>query len=138
MTNLDKISLVTGFDPQYMSSALDDSAHPVTYTLNIKGASDLQTRVIKSKHASVEIPELDIRILPGVNSEDIICDVFGLLSRIETAIQLGPSVEAGKKTELLENITCLKEGRCLATLVLTDPSGLSVIMGEADKEVLNT
>ncbi len=135
---MDKISFLTGFDPQYMSSALEDSAHPVTYTLSIKAESDLQTRVIKSKHASVEIPELDIRILPGVNSEDIICDVFGLLSQIETAIRFGPSVEADKKTELLENITCLKEGRCLATLVLTDPSGLSVIMGEADKEVLNT
>ena len=138
MKKLDKISFLTGFDPEYISSALDDSAHPVTYTLNIKGASDLQTRVIKSKHASVEIPEFDIRILPGDNSEDIICDVFGLLCRIETAIQIGPSVEADKKTELLENMLCLKEGRCLATLVLTDPSGLSVIMGEADKEVINT
>jgi|GEM_PF-5147721 len=135
---LDKISFLTGFDPEYMSSALEDSSHPVTYTLNIKGEADLQTRVIKSKHASVEIPELDIRILPGDNSEDIICDVFGLLSRIETAIHIGPGVEEDKKIELLENITCLKEGRCLATLVLTDPSGLSVIMGEANKEFINT
>src|SRR3990170_1169970 len=131
---MDYLLFLTGYDPRYIEPALADSCQPVTYTLNIDREEDLLTKVIKSKNASVEIPEFDIRILPGLNSKDLICDVFSLLSRIEEAIRIGRgNFENPKKEELLEKISELKDGRLRATLVITDPSGLSLIMGDASK-----
>jgi zinc finger protein len=135
---LNFIGFLTGYDSKFIEPALPDTLHPVTFTLSIEKETDLTTKVIKSKTACVEIPELDIRILPGMNSKDLICDVFGLLSRIQGAIELGQGIEHPKKSELLEKIGRLKEGRFNATLVLTDPSGLSIIMGDAVKEIINT
>jgi zinc finger protein len=135
---MDYTGVLTGYDPQYIEPALADSCNPVMFTLKIVGESDLVTRVIKSKNACIEIPELDIRILPGLNSKDLICDVFGLLSRIEGAIEMGLSMGAEKSDELLEKIAQLKDGSRRATLVLTDPSGLSLILGGAAKEIINT
>jgi zinc finger protein len=135
---MDYTAFLTGYDPRFIEPAIADSCKPVIYTLNIERESDLLVKVIKSKRASVEIPELDIRILPGLNSKDLMCDVFGLLSRIEGAIKIGHKIEIEKRDELLDKITQLKEGRRRATIVLTDPSGLSLIMGNAAKEILNT
>jgi zinc finger protein len=135
---MDYKEFLTDYDPRYIEPALSDSCKPVMFTLKIVGESDLVTRVIKSKSACIEIPELDIRILPGLNSKDLICDVSGLLSRIEGAIEMGLSMGAEKSDELLEKIAQLKDGRRRATLVLTDPSGLSLILGGAAKEIINT
>jgi zinc finger protein len=138
MISLNYINYLTGFDSKYMEPALVQSCQPVIYTLSIGAESDLLTKVIKSKNACVEIPELDIRILPGMNSKDLICDVFGLLSGIESSIKMGQNIELSKRDELLDRISQIKFGKGKATLVLTDPSGLSLIMGSAEKEILNT
>ncbi len=138
MTCLDYILFLTGYDPKFIEPAFSDHCQPVKYTLDIKKGEDLSIKVIKSKCACIELPELDIRILPGLNSQDLICDVFGLLNRIETAIKIGHHMESWKKNEVLEKIEQLKDGRRTATLVLIDPTGLSLIMGGAEKEILNT
>jgi ZPR1 zinc finger protein len=135
---MDFVLLLTDYDPKYIEPALVDPWAPVRYTLAIDGETDLLTKVIKSKNASVEIPEFDLRILPGLNSKGLICDVVGLLSRIEDAIKATWGVDDIKKEELLEKIGLLIEGKAKATLVLIDPSGLSLIMGNAAKEMLNT
>lgn len=135
---MDYIFFLTGYDQRYIEAALPDACQPVRYMLTITEEVDLLTKVVKSKTASVEIPELEIRILPGSNSKNLICDVFGLLSRIEDAIKMGRGIENTKTKELLEKLGQIKNGRLTATLVLTDPSGLSLINGAAIKEPLNT
>jgi zinc finger protein len=135
---MDYVTFLTRYDPKYIEPAISESFQPVMFTLSIEDEEDLDTKVIKSKSASIEIPEFDIRILPGLNSRDLICDVSGLLTRIEGAIKIGQGIEPDKRLELIEKIAQLKEGRRRATLVLTDPMGLSLIMGSAAKEILNT
>ncbi|RMF91161.1 MAG: hypothetical protein D6733_01930 [Methanobacteriota archaeon] len=135
---MDFLLFLNDFDRRYMEPALPDPCGPVRYTLPIREEADLLTKVIKSKNASVEIPEFDLRILPGSNSRGLVCDVHGLLSRIEDAIRMGRSLEDVKKEGLLEKVERLKEGRAQATLVIIDPSGLSLVTGNAVKELLNT
>jgi zinc finger protein len=129
---------LTNYDTQYIEPAISGPAQPVRYILNIEGEADLVTKIIKSKCACVEIPELDIRILPGSNSQDLICDVFGLISRIEEAIKIIQNVEKTENVDLLNSIAQIKGGKKKATLIIVDPSGLSLIMGKASKEILNT
>jgi len=131
-------NILTGYDSKYLDSTVGESCQPVMFTLDINSSSDLSTKVIKSKTASVELPELDIRILPGLNSKDLVCDVFGLLCGIENAIKMGLSVETSNEEEVLKKIIELKDGTLRTTLVLIDPAGLSLIMGKAERELLNT
>lgn len=134
---MDGVFYLTGFDPQLLEPAFKDLCLPVVFTLKIQGEEDMAIRLVKSKKACIEIPELDMRILPGKHSKDIICDVYGLLTSIEGSLGCD-SAERGSENELIQKLEQIKKGELNATLLLTDPSGLSFIMGDASKEILNT
>ncbi len=130
-------SLLQEYDPRFIELALSELSSPVRYILNV-GKTNLSTKLIKSKKASIEIPELEIRILPGIGSKDVICDVYRLLSWIEDSIRMGRIVGSVGRPELLEKMALLKNGEIGATLIIIDPSGKSWVFGEAEKEPINT
>jgi len=129
---------LTGYDKSLIEPALGGACPPVMYTLPIRGEQDLATKLVKSRSAFIELPELDIKLMPGKGSRDMVCDVYGLLSRLEGVIKMESRIEARRKAEILARIGAIKEGRDRVTLVLIDPTGLSMIMGDAQKELLNT
>lgn len=106
---------------------------PVGYTLKIDDEKDMFTKVIKSSYATIEIPELGVKITPGSHSEGCITNVEGVLARIEDVVKgVNASDKAALKKagELLKKIALLKEGIGKATLHLLDPTGNSAIVSD--------
>ena len=60
---------------------------PARYTVAISSEEDLNIRVIRSMSASIEIPELGVRIDPGPVSQGFISNVEGVLDRIEQVVK---------------------------------------------------
>ncbi len=105
----------------------------VRYSIKIKEET-LTARVVKSSSATVKIPELDIEIIPGIDSKGLITNVEGILIRIEDVLEMSKRLFKGEKEnikkieELESEIDKLKKGEKEATLVIEDPSGNSVII----------
>jgi len=87
--------------------------------------------------ASLEIPELGVRIDPGPACEGFISNVEGVLDRIGTVVEgaarNGTDDEKVSAAALLANIARVKAGQFPVTLILEDPSGNSGLI--ADKTV---
>jgi zinc finger protein len=108
---------------------------PKRYKLTIKDEKDLNKRVIKSSTGYVRIPELGVEITPGPVSEGYVSNVEGVLNRVDnvlqTLIRWAENEEQKKKgEELRERIKKIKEGKETATLIIEDPLGHSVIIGD--------
>jgi zinc finger protein len=112
---------------------------PARYTVAINAEEDLNIRVIRSMSASIEIPELGVRIDPGPVSQGFISNVEGVLDRIEQVVKgafnWGNELEQENATALLADIVRVKAGTYPITLILEDPSGNSGLESErATKE----
>ena len=122
---------------KYVDTQLMKQGEPARYTVAIEGEEDLAVRVVRSMSASIEIPELGVRIDPGPQCQGFISNVEGVLDRIETvvkgALNWGNEVEKENAAALLADIARVKAGTFPVTLILEDPSGNSGII--ADKTV---
>jgi len=112
---------------------------PARYTLPVNSVDDLSVRVVRSMSASIEIPELGVRIDPGPLCQGFVSNVEGVLDRIEQvvkgALQWGDEVERENAAALLADIVRVKAGTYPITLILEDPDGNSGIESErATKE----
>jgi len=110
---------------------------PARYTIKIEAEEDLAIRVVRSMSASIEIPELGVRIDPGPVCQGFVSNVEGVLDRIVTVVNMalrgGTDEEKENATALLADIAQVKAGNFPITLVLEDPSGNSALI--ADKAV---
>jgi zinc finger protein len=85
--------------------------------------------------ASIEIPELGVRIDPGPTCQGFVSNIEGVLDRIVHAI--GSAIIDGDAEEremarlLLEKIARIKRGELPVTLILEDPSGNSAIVSDS-------
>ena len=92
-------------------------------------------RVVRSQSATVEIPELGVKVEPGPKSEGYVTNIEGVLTRFEDAVKKAlnlfedaQSQENAKIT--LERIQELKKGNGTATLIILDPFGQSNVVSE--------
>ncbi|MDI6655688.1 MAG: ZPR1 zinc finger domain-containing protein, partial [Candidatus Hydrothermarchaeota archaeon] len=60
-----------------------ETKEPTRYALKVESEEDMLIRVVRSGSAKIEIPELGIKITPGLNSEGYVSNVEGVLARIE-------------------------------------------------------
>ena len=116
-----------------------EAREPVRYTLKVGSEEDMLIRVVRSGSARIEIPELGIKITPGLNSDGYISNVEGVLTRIEDVLTMIKSWEGGEKgeraEELLTRIKKIKAGKETARLIIEDPTGNSTIISDkAGKE----
>jgi len=120
---------------KYVDTQLLKHGEPARYTLAIRTPDDIDVRVIRSMSASLEIPELGIRIDPGPACQGFVSNVEGVLDRIEQvvkgALQWGTPEEKENAALLLADIARVKAGLLPITLVLEDPSGNSAIIADA-------
>lgn len=125
---------------KFVDTQLLKHGEPARYTVAIHSEEDLNIRVIRSMSASIEIPELGVRIDPGPVSQGFVSNVEGVLDRIEQvvkgALQWGNEVERENAAKLLADIVRVKAGTYPVTLILEDPSGNSGI--ESEKAVKET
>jgi zinc finger protein len=110
---------------------------PARYTVKVETEDDLAIRVVRSMSASIEIPELGVRIDPGPTCQGFVSNIEGVLDRIASVVNMtfrwGTDEEKENATALLAEIVRVKVGNFPITLILEDPSGNSGII--ADKTV---
>ena len=119
---------------KFVDTQLLKHGEPARYTVVVEAADDLSIRVVRSMSASIEIPELGVRIDPGPQCQGFISNVEGVLDRIEIvvkgALNWGNEVEKANAIALLADIAKVKTGTFPITLILEDPSGNSGIIAE--------
>ncbi len=122
---------------KFVDTQLLKHGDPARYTVSVESEQDLAIRVVRSMSASLEIPELGVRIDPGPACEGFISNVEGVLDRIGTVVEgaarNGTDDEKVSAAALLANIARVKAGQFPVTLILEDPSGNSGLI--ADKTV---
>ena len=122
---------------KFVDTQLLKHGDPARYTVKIEAEDDLAIRVVRSMSASIEIPELGVRIDPGPTCQGFISNVEGVLDRVETVVNMtfrwGTDEEKDNATALLADIARVKAGTFPVTLILEDPSGNSALI--ADKTV---
>jgi zinc finger protein len=122
---------------KFVDTQLLRQEEPARYTAAVTGGEDLAVRVVRSMSASLEIPELGVRIDPGPACQGFVSNIEGVLDRVEQvvkgALQWGTDEEKENAARLLADIGRVKAGLLPVTLILEDPCGNSAIL--ADKAV---
>jgi zinc finger protein len=119
---------------KFVDTQLLKHGDPARYTVAIEAEEDLAIRVVRSMSASIEIPELGVRIDPGPQCQGFVSNVEGVLDRIVTVVNMalrgGTDEEKENAAALLADIVRVKAGTFPITLILEDPCGNSGIIAE--------
>ena len=119
---------------KFVDTQLLKHGEPARFTIALDSEDDLAIRVVRSMSASLEIPELGVRIDPGPVCQGFVSNVEGVLDRIESvvkgALTWGTDEEKENAATLLANIARVKAGTFPITLILEDPCGNSAIVSE--------
>ena len=122
---------------KFVDTQLVKHGEPARHTLAITSEEDLSVRVVRSMSASIEIPELGIRIDPGPQCQGFVSNFEGVLDRVEQvvkgALNWGTDLEKENAALLLADIARVKAGLLAVTLIVEDPCGNSGI--ESDRAV---
>jgi zinc finger protein len=115
-----------------------EQQEPCKWTLDVNGKDDLNTRVIKSSKATVNVPYIT-KITPGPASIGYISNVEGILKRIKRQIESAKESsddKAEKKSayKLLKKVNKILWGTEKCKLILEDPSGNSAIISDKAKK----
>jgi zinc finger protein len=111
-----------------------DSKEPVKYILKID-KNKMNIRVVKSQSATVNIPELGLKVEPGPQSQGYVSNVEGILERFKKAVNTALSWAENENSKenairILEMMDEIKNGDRTATLIIKDPFGHSLIEDE--------
>jgi zinc finger protein len=120
---------------KFVDTQMLKHGEPVRYVYRTATPEDLAVRVMRSMSASIEIPELGVRIDPGPTCQGFVSNIEGVLDRIVQAI--GSAIVDGDDEErenarlLLEKIARVKCGELSVTFILEDPNGNSAIVADS-------
>ena len=113
---------------------------PVRYKMRAT-TGDLDARVVRSSAATIRIPELGLRVEPGLRAEAFVTNPEGVLHRLEPMVSMvARSAEtAAAKRKGERTLAALKgmiAGTKSFTIVLEDPTGNSAILHERAQKTL--
>jgi len=120
---------------KYVDTQMLKHGEPVRYVYRTATLEDHAVRVVRSMSASIEVPELGVRIDPGPICQGFVSNIEGVLDRIVQAV--GSAIIDGDAEErenarlLLEKIARVKCGELAVTFILEDPSGNSAIVSDS-------
>lgn len=108
-----------------------EAKEPVKYLLKID-KSKMNARVVKSQSATINIPELGLKVEPGPQSQGFVSNVEGILERFKKAIRTALSwsedeVSRCNALKILEGMEEVEKGDKTVTLIIEDPFGHSMI-----------
>jgi zinc finger protein len=119
---------------KFVDTQMLKHGEPVRYTYRTTAQEGLAVRVMRSTSASIEIPELGVRIDPGPTCQGFVSNIEGVLDRIIQAIGSaiidGDAEERENARVLLDKIARVKRGELSVTVILEDPHGNSVIVAD--------
>jgi len=104
-------------------------------TFKVQDQKDLNTLVLRSSTATLEIPELEAEISPGPASQGFLTTVEGVLNRIKDVLEmLCKDAETEKEKQecekRLRELEKALKGEKEITIVIKDPEGHSKIASE--------
>ena len=111
---------------------------PLEYSFEISSIDDMCVRVIRSSTATIELPDLGIKIEPGAASDAFVSNIEGILVRVSDVIQQALNFtdnmkKKAKAEKLLKIIKDLRAGKITATVIIKDPMGNSAIVSKKSK-----
>ena len=124
---------------RFVDTQMLKHGEPVRYVYRTATAEDLAVRIVRSMSASIEIPELGVRIDPGATCQGFVSNIEGVLDRIVQAV--GSAIIDGDADEqenarlLLEKISHVKSGELPVTIILEDPTGNSAIVSDKAEKI---
>jgi len=105
---------------------------PSRHEVRVSKPEDLRIMVARSNTASVEIPELELRLDPAGHSQAFVTNVEGVLMRFEEALDkleaLEENTEKVETDKIRKTIRLAEEGKFPFTLIIEDPQGNSTIV----------
>jgi zinc finger protein len=123
---------------KYVDTQILSTHEPVRYEVAVDSEEDLRIRVVRSMSASVEIPELGVRIDPGPACQGFVSNIEGVIDRIEQIVKgaliWGENEELNNARTLMEKIEGVKCGTFPITLILEDNCGNSAIIADKAKK----
>ena len=119
---------------KFADTQLLKHGEPSRHTFAVQSVDDLSVRVVRSMSASIEIPELGVRIDPGPQCQGFVSNVEGVLDRIEGVVKMaltwGTDSEKENAAALLADMVRVRAGTFPITLIVEDPCGNSGIESE--------
>lgn len=105
---------------------------PVEHEFIFADVADLDVKVVRATSASIEIPELGVKIDPAYSGQSFITNIEGILNRVKSVLEMsGRSTRDIKKKKhvhkLLDKIARAKKGKFAMTIIIKDPLGNSFI-----------
>ena len=110
---------------------------PGVWTLKLDSLDSLNARVVRGSKCTIEIPELELGVYPGVHSSGYVSNVEGVLNRFKDAINITKNQfekdelnELEKCEFLLDRLNNAISGSNIdvLTLIFSDPMGHSKIL----------
>ena len=126
-TNNDVIPLTTNNTPGIM-------------TLSVSNEKDLKSKIYRSPVGKLEIPELELFVVPGPNADFYYTNVEGILFRFENAVSIyrknleKDDDEIEDIDKILHDLHKAMKGEFKFTLVITDTEGGSYIIPEDESK----
>lgn len=107
---------------------------PAKYVLPIN-KDNLSTRIVRSQSATVDIPEVGVKVEPGPKSEGYVTNVEGIITRFKDATKKALKLFNDEESienanNILEKLDNLIDGTEEASLVILDPFGQSNIVSD--------
>jgi zinc finger protein len=105
----------------------------------VEDEKDLNTLVLRSATATLEIPEIQAELAPGPASHGFLTTVEGVLQRFKDVLEYlcKDAPDEKEKQECEKRLQALKEmleGKRKFTVIIRDPEGYSKIASEKAKE----
>ena len=126
-TNNDIIPLTTNNTPGIM-------------TLRVSTEKDLKSKIYRSPVGKLEIPELELFVVPGPNADFYYTNVEGILYRFENAVLIyrknleEDDAQIKEIDKILQDLGKALKGEFKFTLVITDTGGGSYIIPQDESK----
>jgi zinc finger protein len=101
--------------------------------ITIKKPKDLETKIYRASTASIEIPELEIKMEPGIQADFFITNIERILLKFKESCQFllrddpEPAAKAILEKRIQELDACIA-GKREFSVILEDPEGYSYIL----------
>jgi len=120
---------------RYFDAVNLEEHRPVRFILRVRDVKELNSMVIKSSTARIEIPELGVTIEPGPSAQAYISTVEGILYRVLDVLEAFSTENRenyeAKRGEIMNAIN----GKIRFTFILEDPYGNSLIIPKSKEDL---
>jgi len=113
---------------------------PGIMTLKVSNENDLKSKIYRSPVGKLEIPELELFVVPGPNADFYYTNVEGILFRFESAVLIyrknleKDDDETEDIDKILHDLHKAMKGEFKFTLLITDTGGGSYIIPEDESK----